>query len=42
MIAYIFLGLAVVFVVIYLYTKDKKEPVKVEAAPKIEEKMETK
>ena len=42
MIPYIFLGLAVVFVVVYFLTKGKKEPVKLENAPKIEEKMETK
>lgn len=42
MIPYIFLGLAIVFAVIYFLTKDKKEPIKVQAAPKIEEKIETK
>ena len=29
MIPYIFLGLAIVFAVIYFLTKDKKEPIKV-------------
>ena len=42
MIPYIFLAFAVVFAVVYFLTKGKKEVVKPQEGPKIEEKMVTK